>query len=251
MASPALVLGVKVDLVSHADVLDCVSRWRDLGLREYICVTIPHSLMLCNRDLEIQRATVGARLILPDGVGIIWAAWILGYQHHGRVTGPDLMLYLCDKGREHGWRHFFYGGDEGVAAELAERLAKRFPGLAVAGTYCPPFGVVSPDEDSAILDRINATRPDIVWVGLGTPKQEKWMAVHVGLVAAVAMIGVGAAFDFHSGKKPWAPGWVRKSGFEWAYRLALEPRRLWRRNMDSPIFLLLVAWQRLWRGLGR
>jgi N-acetylglucosaminyldiphosphoundecaprenol N-acetyl-beta-D-mannosaminyltransferase len=192
-----------------------------------------------------------AGLTLPDGVGIILAANMLGYANKGRTTGPALMLNLCDWGREHGYRHYFFGGRPGVADALARKLSAAYPGLEVAGTFCPPFRSLRAREDAAITRHINSARPDIVWVGLGAPKQEIWMAQHQGRIEATAMIGVGAAFDFHSGNVKWAPGWIRKAGLEWAWRLASEPRRMWRRNLDSPRFLAQIVAQRLRRTLSR
>jgi N-acetylglucosaminyldiphosphoundecaprenol N-acetyl-beta-D-mannosaminyltransferase len=244
------ILRVPFNLVSYQDVLETIDEWRSNGCQRYITITNPHSVMLCTRDAAMDRATYEAGLTLPDGVGIIWAARILGYPHRGRATGPTLMLRLCDAGRERNYRHFFYGGSEGVADRVAELLSTHYRGLAVAGTYCPPFRKLSDNEDQQIVDRINATKPDIVWVGLGAPKQEKWMADHVDRIHATAMIGVGAAFDFHSGNIKWAPGWIRKIGMEWAYRFALEPRRMWRRNLDSPLFLMHVVGQRISRTFG-
>lgn len=184
-------------------------------------------------------------MVMPDGVGIILAARLLGYPHNGRVTGPELMLKLCDWGRKEGYRHYFYGGDEGVGEKLAEKLCRDYPGLEVVGTYSPPFRALSKQEDTQVVEQINSAKPDIVWVGLGAPKQEKWMAEHLGRINAIAMIGVGAAFDFHSGNVKWSPAWVRKVGIEWAYRLAQNPRHMWRRNLDSPLFLMKVVQQRL------
>jgi len=207
--------------------------------------------MLCQRDLEMQKATQAADMVMPDGVGIILAARLLGYPHNGRVTGPELMLKLCDWGREHGYRHYFYGGAEGIAETLKEKLCREYPGLQVVGTYTLPFRTLSPQEDRAIVERVNSTQPDILWVGLGAPKQEKWMLQHLGRIQATAMIGVGAAFDFHSGRVKWSPTWMRKLGLEWVYRLAQNPRRMWRRNLDSPLFLSKVIWQRIKMTLGR
>jgi N-acetylglucosaminyldiphosphoundecaprenol N-acetyl-beta-D-mannosaminyltransferase len=201
--------------------------------------------MMCRRDPEMRKATTGAALILPDGVGIILAARLLGYGPRHRATGPELMLKLCDLGRKYGFRHFFYGGAEGVAERLARRLGNLYPGLTVAGACCPPFRSLSAEEDLDLVKQINDARPDVLWVGLGAPKQEKWMVEHAGRISAAAMIGVGAAFDFHSGNVKWAPPWVRKLGLEWAYRLVLEPKRMWRRNVDSPLFLLLAGLRRL------
>jgi N-acetylglucosaminyldiphosphoundecaprenol N-acetyl-beta-D-mannosaminyltransferase len=237
------VAGVAFDFVVMRQVIDAVEQWRRARSRNYIVLTNPHSVMLCRRDEQMRRATLSAGLTLPDGVGVVLAAELLGYGRQHRVTGPALMLDVCDRGREIGLRHFFYGGAEGVAEELARRLTAQFPGMIVAGTCCPPFRQLSESEDAQIIDRINEARADIVWVGLGAPKQEKWMRDHLGEIAAPAMIGVGAAFDFHSGNVKWAPKWIRKCGIEWAYRLACEPRRMWRRNLDSPLFLMHVLMQ--------
>jgi N-acetylglucosaminyldiphosphoundecaprenol N-acetyl-beta-D-mannosaminyltransferase len=231
------ISSIEFDFVLKADVPRIVENWRRLNYRRYIVLTNPHSVMVCHRDEEMRAATTGAGLTLPDGVGIILAAKLLGHGRRHRVTGPDLMLKVCGDGREFGLRHFFLGGSEGVAEKLAERMSEQFPGLKIAGTYCPPFRQLTAEEDETLVDRINATKPDVVWVGLGAPKQEKWMAAHLGRVKAATMIGVGAAFDFHTGNVPWAPGWVRRAGLEWAYRFITEPRRMWRRNLDSPLFL--------------
>ena len=238
------VLGVAFDLIDSTTVLETIENWRREGRRECVTITNPHSVLLCHRDEEMRRATETAALTLPDGVGIVVAARVLRYQHSGRVPGPSLVLRLCDWGRQHGYRHYFYGGKEGIAERLAERLSGMYPGLEVAGTYCPPFRQLTEEEDAEVVERINAACPDVLWVGLGAPKQEKWMAAHAGRVEATVMIGVGAAFDFHSDNVKWAPAWIRNIGMEWAYRLAKEPGRMWRRNLDSPLFLLRVLGQR-------
>ena len=234
------ILGVNFDLIDFAAVLDAICLWHRDHLRRYVVISNPHSVMMARRDPRMLSATQQASLVLPDGVGIILAARILGIPHHGRITGPALMLYLCDQGRRLGLRHFFYGGTPSVVDQLADNLRNRFPGLNVAGSFSPPFGPMDPEENRRIIDQINQTRPDIVWVGLGAPKQEIWMARHLGQIQASVLIGVGAAFDFHAGTIPWAPTWIRAIGLEWAYRICIEPKRLWRRNLDSPRFLLGV-----------
>lgn len=239
------ILRVNFDLIAYKVVMKAIDRWKQRGERHYIAISNPHSVLTCHRDEEMRQATAGADLTLPDGAGIILAAKLLGYPHNGRVTGPTLMLNLCDWGREKGYSHYFYGGEEGVPDRLASRLSDMYPGIAIAGTYCPPFRSLSHEEDQELVKRINSTKPDIVWVGLGAPKQEKWMAQHLERIDAPAMIGVGAAFDFHSGNVKWSPAWIRGLGLEWAYRLAQEPKRMWRRNLDSPIFLAKVISQRL------
>jgi N-acetylglucosaminyldiphosphoundecaprenol N-acetyl-beta-D-mannosaminyltransferase len=219
--------------------------WRRIRHRGYVSLVNPHSVMMCARDSSVRSALLGSDLSLSDGVGITIGARLLGYGRSGRVAGPSLMLDICDRGRKHHLRHFFYGGGEGVARTLAARLAARFPGLRVCGWFCPPFHNIPAEEDATIVDQINAASPDIVWVALGTGKQEKWMVAHRGRIEATALIGVGAAFDFHAGTIPWAPPLIRRAGLEWAYRLLQEPGRLWRRNLDSPLFLARIMKQRM------
>lgn len=241
------VLNVSFDFIGYDDTLATIHGWRLTGQRRYIAFTPPYSVMLSMCDVRLADATSRAGLVLPDGIGIIAAAKILGYAHSGRVSGPTLMLRACDWGRRYGYRHYFCGGAPGVAEELARRLCLAYPGLEIVGTYCPPFTGLSEEEDQRTVERINAAKPDIVWVGLGSPKQELWMRDHVGRVDASSLIGVGAAFDFHSGRVKWAPAFMRRLGLEWAYRLVHEPRRLWRRTVESPRFLLHVVRQRFSR----
>ena len=239
------VLRVPFNFIGYPEVVGALNHWRASNESGYIVLANPHSVMHCRRDREFRAAVFGGRLILPDGIGIILAARILGYPDCGRVTGPNLMIEVCDRGRSLGFRHFFYGGAPGVASELAHRLQGRFPEMTVAGHYSPPFHPLVPKAEAEVVRMINEAEPDIVWVGLGTGKQEKWMAAHADCVRATALVGVGAAFDFHSANLPWAPAWIRAVGLEWAYRLMREPRRLWRRNLDSPLFLASVLRQRL------
>jgi N-acetylglucosaminyldiphosphoundecaprenol N-acetyl-beta-D-mannosaminyltransferase len=239
------ILNIEFDLVDYPAVMEMIDLWRRNGERRYLTLTPPHSVMMCESDAELRRATNQASLTLPDGIGIILAANILSYPHHGRVTGPTLMLKLCDWGRATGYGHFFYGGFPGVADVLARRLIDQFPGLKVTGAYSPPFRKLTGREDVKIIHHINSTKPDIVWVGLGSPRQEKWMVDHVGKIDATGLIGVGAAFDFHSGRVKWAPSCVRKVGMEWAFRLVTDPKHMWRRNVNSVVFLSKVLRQSL------
>jgi N-acetylglucosaminyldiphosphoundecaprenol N-acetyl-beta-D-mannosaminyltransferase len=163
-----------------------------------------------------------------------------------RVYGPDLMLALCARSVEKGYRHFLYGGDEALVEALAERLRQRYPGIRIVGTFAPPFRPLTPDEDRDIVRVINDAQPDVVWVGLSTPKQERWMAEHHTRIAAPVMVGVGAAFDFGAGRKKQAPRWMQRNGLEWLFRLFQEPRRLWRRYvLNIPRFIALVTLQTL------
>ena len=234
---------VEFNLVDYEAAFHTIFDWVHQGHHSYVTLVNPHSVLLCKRDPQMRQALQQADMVLPDGVGIIHAARLLGQPHRGRVTGPNLMLNVCNWGRAMRYRHFFYGGGPGVAAQLAERLSSLFPGLKVAGTFCPAFGELTESQRQADVEMINAAQVDILWVGLGAPKQEKWMLQNVGKINAPVMIGVGAAFDFHSGNVRWAPSLVRQLGLEWAFRLIQEPRRLWRRNLDSLTFLLDVLKQ--------
>lgn len=237
------VLNVHFDLVDYRTVIENIDQWRRSGQRRFVTLIPPHSVMMCHRDSELREAVGQAGMTLPDGAGVILAANLLKYPDRGRVTGPMLMLKLCEWGTADGYRHFFYGGSPGVADMLAKRLTEKFAGLKVTGAYSPPFRTLTAQEDAKIVQYINSTRPDVVWVGLGSPKQEKWMAGHVGKIDAAALIGVGAAFDFHSGRVKWAPPWVRKAGLEWAFRLVVDPKHMWRRNVNSAFFLARVLRQ--------
>jgi N-acetylglucosaminyldiphosphoundecaprenol N-acetyl-beta-D-mannosaminyltransferase len=246
-ATKCEIAGVDFDLIDAQYVLRAIRNWQVYGKRGLITLVNPHSVMECRRDLEMRQAIARSTLTLPDGIGIILGARMLSYPHFGRLAGPELMLYVCDHGRRHGLTHYFYGGEAGVAARVAQNLRRQFPGVEIAGSYSPPFRDLTPEEDAAVVADINARNPDVLWLGLGAPKQEKWMMAHASRLTAAATIGVGAAFDFHSGNKAWCPPVLRKAGLEWAYRLACEPRRLWRRNIDSLSFLSAVASQSLTR----
>jgi len=237
------IAGVQFDFVTQSHVLESILQWRAARQQRYIVLANPHSVMTCRRNPRMHDAAKRAGLCLPDGVGVVLAAKLLGHGRRHRVTGPALLLQVCDQGRAHGLRHFFVGGGEGVAGKLRDRLLELYPGLQVVGVATPPFTAPTPGEDARLVRRINRAKPDVVWVALGAPKQEVWMSAHLNAVNASAMIGVGAAFDFHSGKVKWAPHWVRRWGLEWAHRLFTDPGRMWRRNIDSPRFLLAILAQ--------
>jgi N-acetylglucosaminyldiphosphoundecaprenol N-acetyl-beta-D-mannosaminyltransferase len=236
------VLGVHVSTVDRPSAVEEIARFIDAGERTYVCVTGVHGVMESRRDPALAEIHNRSGLTTPDGMPMVWAARRAGARHTARVYGPDLMLDVCQRSLVEGWRHYFYGAGPGVAEELAGRLAGRFSGLEVAGTMSPPFGAVSDDEDERTVAEINATGADIVWVGLSTPKQERWMASHRDRLTAPVLIGVGAAFDMHAGRLPQAPRWVQGAGLEWAYRLYREPRRLWRRYLsNNPAFVTAIA----------
>ncbi|NJK80387.1 MAG: WecB/TagA/CpsF family glycosyltransferase [Chloroflexaceae bacterium] len=243
------VLGVGVSAINMTQALATIDSWIAQQTPNYICVTGVHGVMESQRDPALLRIHNAAGLVTPDGMPLVWLSHLRGLHGVDRVYGPDLLLAVAEHSVAHHYRHYFYGGAPGVPEKLAARLQERFPGLVVAGTYSPPFRPLSAEEDAALMQKINATNPDIVWVGLSTPKQERWMAAHVGQVRAPVLIGVGAAFDFHAGLKAQAPRWIQRSGLEWLFRLSQEPRRLWRRYLiNNPLFVLLVVQQALgWR----
>jgi len=242
------ILGVGVSAINMNLALDLINTWITNKEYSYVCVMGVHGVMESQRDKSLRLIHNQAKMVTPDGMPLVWLSRLYGNNQVDRVYGPDLLLETCRLSVSHGWSHFFYGGSNGVADLLANRLTHKIPGLKVAATYAPPFRRLSSAEDDAVVDQINQSGADIVWVGLGAPKQEFWMAEHLGKINAPVMIGVGAAFDFHAGLKPQAPRWMQRAGLEWLFRLATEPRRLWKRYLiNNPLFLLLVFLQ--WTGL--
>lgn len=240
------ILGVGISAVTIPIALDVIDGWIAGRQSNYVCVTGVHGVMESQRVEELKEIHNAAGLVTPDGMPLVWLSHLSGFRHVERGYGPDLMLALCEHSVERGHRHFFYGGAEGVPQQLATNLNRRFPGLQVAGAYSPPFRPLTREEDQGVVQMINETDPDIVWVGLSTPKQERWMAAHVGRLTAPALLGVGAAFDFHTGRKAQAPHWMQRTGLEWLFRLLTEPRRLWRRYLiNNPLFIILILTQAL------
>lgn len=240
------VLGVGISAINIPMALEVLDAWIRQQRHTYICITGVHGVMESQADPELRKIHNQAGLVTPDGMPMVWMSRLAGHKHVDRVYGPDLMLAVCEASLQKGYRHFFYGGNEGVPELLRDKLLEKFPGLKVVGTYSPPFRPLTLQEDAAIVAQINAARPDIVWVGLSTPKQERWMAAHLGTVQAPVMIGVGAAFDFHAGLKPQAPRWMQRSGMEWFFRMVSEPKRLARRYLqNNPKFVIAVLMQLL------
>lgn len=238
------VLGVGISAISMADALATIETWITTRRPNYVCITGVHGVMESQSDPELRDIHNRAGMVTPDGMPLVWLARMRDLNWVERVYGPDLLLEMARLSLRKGYRHFFYGGGEGVAELLAARMRQRFPGLQVAGTYTPPFRPLAPAEDAKIVEHINASGADIVWVGLSTPKQERWMAQHVGRLNAPVLIGVGAAFDFHAGLKRQAPRWMQRSGLEWTFRFITEPRRLaWRYFKNNPRFVVWSAAQ--------
>lgn len=240
------VLGVGISAINLPMALEFLDDRIKRREPTYVCITGVHGVMESQTDPELRRIHNQAGLVTPDGMPMVWMSRLAGHKHVDRVYGPDLMLAVCEASLQKGYRHFFYGGNEGVPELLRDKLQQRFPGLQVVGTYSPPFRSLTPEEDAAIVAQINAAQPDIVWVGLSTPKQERWMAAHLGRVQAPVMVGVGAAFDFHAGLKRQAPRWMQRSGMEWFFRMVSEPKRLARRYLhNNPRFVIAVLMQLL------
>ena len=238
------VLGVGVSAVSMQQALDTMAGWIETREPHYVCVSGVHGVMESHRDESLRRIHNAAGLVTPDGMPLAWLGRAFGGAHVQRVYGPDLMLAFCSAFAGRGYRHFFYGGGDGVPERLAARLRERIPSLQVAGCYSPPFRALTAEEDDALAQRNNESAADVVWVGLSTPKQERWMHAHVARLTAPALVGVGAAFDFHAGMKRQAPRWMQRSGLEWLFRLLTEPRRLWRRYLrNNPEFVVRLLVQ--------
>jgi N-acetylglucosaminyldiphosphoundecaprenol N-acetyl-beta-D-mannosaminyltransferase len=240
------LLGVGLAASDIPKVLQDVDTWVSTKTKAYICAPDVHLVMQCQWDPALRRVLNAAALTVTDGMPLVWFCRLVGRRNAKRVYGPDLLLAACADGVGKGRRHYFYGGAPGVADALVERLRTAYPGLEVAGVHCPPFRQLSQAEEAEVASAINAARPDIVWVGLGAPKQEFWMARFRPLLDAPLLVGVGAAFDFHSGAKPQAPKALQRVGLEWVFRLASEPRRLWPRYRKVvPAFIYAVALQAL------
>jgi N-acetylglucosaminyldiphosphoundecaprenol N-acetyl-beta-D-mannosaminyltransferase len=232
------VLGVGISAINLPIAVDVIADWITNREQHYVCVTGVHGVMESQRDQELRQIHNASGLTTPDGMPMVWAGRRAGASWMSRVYGPDLMLEICERAAREGWTSYLYGGADGVPERLAKALSERFPGLRIVGTHSPPFRSLTAAEDDGIVASINDTAPDIVWVGLSTPKQERWMAAHMGRLSAPVMVGVGAAFDIHAGTLPQAPRWMQRRGLEWAYRLFREPRRLWRRYFyNNPRFV--------------
>jgi N-acetylglucosaminyldiphosphoundecaprenol N-acetyl-beta-D-mannosaminyltransferase len=238
------VLGVGISVLNLQSALNEIAEAVRARRKGYICVTGVHGVMEAQNDSAFRKILNEAFLCTPDGMPMVWMGKIRGHREMRRVYGPDLMLEVCAWSEKNPCRHFFFGGAEGVAELLAEKLKARFPKLEIADTFTPPFRALNPEEEKSLQEMVRAARPDIFWVGLSTPKQEKFMAEFLPKLDATLMIGVGAAFDFHSGRVKQAPRWMQKSGLEWFYRLCSEPQRLARRYLkNNPLFALKVAGQ--------
>src|SRR5690348_11180627 len=234
----ANVLGVGISALNLDSAVGQITRAVEQKTKGYICVTGVHGVSEAQQDPGFRRILNQAFLNTPDGMPMVWMGRLQGFAHMRRVYGPDLMLRLAEVSVPRGFTHFFYGGAPGVAEALRCRLEARFPGLKVVGTFSPPFRPLEGFEQEQLRSQVTGLRPDILWVGLSTPKQEKFMAQYWQELDATLLVGVGAAFDFHAGRVRQAPRWMQRSGLEWLFRLGCEPRRLWKRYFkNNPLFV--------------
>jgi N-acetylglucosaminyldiphosphoundecaprenol N-acetyl-beta-D-mannosaminyltransferase len=234
IASPSTVsvLGIPLALTDYDLTLDWIDRMVHARTRGYVCVANVHTVTSSSEDPELRAALMQSSLNVPDGQPLVWAMNALGHSLVDRVYGPELMSRSCARAAVSGQRLYLYGGrNQGALVQLALNLRKRYPGVRIVGGYSPPHRPLSVEERHAVVEEINRSRADVVWVGIGVPKQEKWMVQMRPLLDAPVLIGVGAAFDFHAGLVPQAPNWMQEAGLEWAFRLVHEPRRLWRRYL--------------------
>lgn len=240
----AVILGVGVSAITMDLAVSTIERWIKLRIPHYICISGAHGLIESHRDRYLREIHNAAGMVTPDGMPLVFMARRLGFKRTTRVYGPDLMQRMTEISAKRGYKQFYYGGGPGLADRLATTLKAKHPGLNVVGTMTPPFRALTPDEDEAIIASIKRAAPDIVWVGLSTPKQELWMASHINKLDVPVLVGVGAAFDFLAGTKSQAPAWMQRAGLEWVYRFGCEPRRLWRRYARVvPLFICLAALQ--------
>jgi N-acetylglucosaminyldiphosphoundecaprenol N-acetyl-beta-D-mannosaminyltransferase len=238
------ILGVGVTALNMKLALDETEALLQRGDQGYVCVTGVHGIMEAQADERFREILNRSFLTTPDGMPTVWLGRLHGFRQMSRVYGPDYMLGLCERSVARGYRHFLYGGKEGVAESLREALTRRFPGLNIVGTYTPPFRPLNPEEENDLRAQLEASQADVLWCGLSTPKQERFMDAYSHRLPVKLMVGVGAAFDLLSGNLDEAPDWMKSAGLQWLYRLIKEPRRLWKRYLiNNPKFLWLTLLQ--------
>jgi len=240
----ANVLGVGISAINLPDALSLSEQLLHQHGKGYVCVTGVHGIMEAQRDASFREILNRSFLCTPDGMPTVWVGRWQGHRAMRRVYGPDYMLEMCKRATAWGCRHFLYGGNPGVAQKLQRRLEEMVPGIDIVGTYSPPFRTLRPNEEYELMEKLREARPDIFWVGLSTPKQERFMAQYLDRLETSLMVGVGAAFDIHAGLLSDAPLWMKNCGLQWLYRLLKEPRRLWRRYLsNNPRFLWQIGGQ--------
>lgn len=242
------VLGVNVSAVTLSRAVAIAEAWIARRRPGYICLTGVHGIMEAHADPEFRDILNHAILNAPDGMPLSWIGRAQGHRAMDRVFGPDFMAAMCRASVDRRYRHFLYGGQPGVAEDLKRSLVQRFPGLQIVGTYTPPFRPLTPSEEAEFLSAVQSAQPDIVWIGLSTPKQERFMASWIDRLHVPLLVGVGAAFDYHTGRLRDSPRWIKRAGLQWLHRLAQDPRRLWRRYLRThPAFLWHIAVHHVFR----
>ena len=236
------ILGVKVNATDMNGALDRLERAVLDGEKGYVCVTGVQGIMEAQKDANLKSIINKSLFTTPDGRPTVWVGWLRGWMQMRQVTGPDMMLRLCALSAEKGYTHFFFGGNDGVADQLKDTLTQRFPGLKVVGTYCPPFRPLNETEEADLTRTIAELKPDFFWVGLSTPKQERFMGQYLSKLDTKVMLGVGAAFDIHTGRIKDAPYWMKLTGVQWIHRIYQDPKRLWKRYLvNNPIFVYRIT----------
>jgi len=240
----ANVLGVGVDAVNMAAAVSVIDAAVASGQKGYVCITGVHGVMEAQRDQTLRAILNNSLVTTPDGMPTVWVGRWQRFRAMDRVYGPDLMLEVCALSVAKGYTHYLYGGKPGTAEQLRSALERRFPGIRVVGTYCPPFRALDAGEERDLTKRVNVLKPDLFWVGLSTPKQERFMAEFIGKLDTTLMLGVGAAFDIHTGQLEDSPAWMKRAGLQWVHRLCQEPRRLWKRYLiNNPEFVFRMGLQ--------
>jgi N-acetylglucosaminyldiphosphoundecaprenol N-acetyl-beta-D-mannosaminyltransferase len=240
----ANVLGVGISAINLDSAVAAVAQALEHKTKGYVCVTGVHGVSEAQKDPAFRAILNHAFLTTPDGMPTVWMGRWQGFRQMRRVYGPDLMLRVCELAQQRGHTHFLYGGAPGVADALKRQLEQRFPGIRILGTYSPPFRPLSKEEENELTRRVRELQPDIFWVGLSTPKQERFMAQYWQTLDATLFFGVGAAFDFHAGRMRQAPLWMQRTGLEWLFRLACDPGRLWKRYLkNNPLFVFRALCQ--------
>ena len=233
------ILKTNINVTNMSDTIKYIGGHLDLR-GKYICVSNVHTTVMSYENEEYRKIQNGAAMALPDGAPLSSYSRRKGYKQAQRVTGPDLMLELFAISKEKGYRHYFYGATEETLQSMKEVLERDYPGIQIAGMYAPPFRALTPQEDAQIVAKINESRPDFIWIGLGAPKQEEWMYQHMGQLQGV-LIGVGAGFDYLAGYIKRAPRWMQRMSLEWLYRLLQDPKRLWRRYFTSNVKFICLT----------
>lgn len=234
------ILKTNINVTNMSDTIKYIGEHLDDLRGKYICVSNVHTTVMSYENEEYRKIQNSAAMALPDGAPLSSYSRRKGYKQAQRVTGPDLMLELFAISKEKGYRHYFYGATEETLQSMKEVLERDYPGIQIAGMYAPPFRALTPQEDAQIVAKINESRPDFIWIGLGAPKQEEWMYQHMGQLQGV-LIGVGAGFDYLAGYIKRAPRWMQRMSLEWLYRLLQDPKRLWRRYFTSNVKFICLT----------